>query len=62
MSDLPAQCELCNDTGPLELAARCHPTAPLRVKLEGHTLTLYCYIPECSRLVTSFEVTERGGS
>lgn len=54
--DFPLKCELCDDTGELELAARCHPSAPMRVKLDGHLLTLYCYVPECSREIVSFNV------
>ncbi len=50
------ECELCGDQGPLLLKARCHFTAPLAVTLEGDTLILRCYIPECSREVARFKI------
>lgn len=52
-----AECDLCGDNeAPLVLHARCHFTAPLQATLEGNILTLSCYIPECARVVTRFEV------
>jgi hypothetical protein len=50
-------CELCGDQPEiLHLHARCHLTAPLRAELDGETLTLFCYLPECSRKVASFKL------
>ena len=50
-------CELCGDW-PVVLAARCHPTAPLRIELEDDgTLTCFCYVPECRRKVLSIKLT-----
>ena len=53
-----SKCELCQDgkDAMLFLHAICHPTAPLRAQLDGTTLTLYCYVPTCNRLVATFEV------
>lgn len=48
------KCDLCGDTGELHLRGKCHPTAPLRAELEDGVLSLYCYIPECNRLVAQF--------
>ena len=42
---------LCGDAGLLDLHARCHPRAPLRAETENGMLSLYCYVPECNRLV-----------
>ncbi len=52
----PAGCELCGDF-PVHLHARCHPSAPLRAEMnrEGE-LALYCYLPDCNRLVATFAV------
>ena len=51
-------CEFCSDSDGqpevLYLHARCHPSAPLRAELENGTLALFCYIPECNRLVAQF--------
>lgn len=58
MSD-DLSCDLCGDQGPLLLQAKCHMTAPLRVVLDGDTLILFCYVPECNREVARFKV-ERG--
>lgn len=49
-------CDLCGDQGPLLLRARCHLTAPLAVSLEGETLIVRCYVPNCGREVVRFEV------
>lgn len=54
-------CDLCGDVGVLHLHSRCHPSAPLRVEIEGDRLSLFCYLPECGRLVASFRVREDGG-
>lgn len=51
-----AACELCGDQGPLVLHARCHFTAPLQVELDGDTLIVRCYLPDCRREVTRFTV------
>lgn len=53
-----AKCDLCDDANEagLFLRGRCHPTAPLRVVLDGDVLTLRCYVPDCDRFVASFEV------
>lgn len=53
------ECELCGDQGPLLLRARCHWTAPLAAELDGDTLILRCYLPECGREVTRFKI-QRG--
>lgn len=52
-------CEFCGDQGPLFLHARCHLTAPLAVELDGNTLIIRCYIPDCRKEVARFEV-QRG--
>jgi hypothetical protein len=50
-------CELCGDQPEiLHLHARCHLTAPLRAELEGDTITLFCYLPECNRKVAAFKL------
>lgn len=50
----PTGCELCGDF-PAHLESRCHPSAPLRVEaLSEHEIALYCYVPECNRLVARF--------
>ena len=52
-----ANCDLCGDVpSTLFLQARCHPTAPLRVRKEGSTLILTCYVPECSREVARLQL------
>lgn len=54
-------CDLCEDNhapGPLHLHARCHMTAPLQASIEGHILTLRCYLPECRRVVTRMRIAE----
>ena len=56
--DVPG-CDVCGDQGPLLLRARCHLTAPLLVTLDGNTLILQCYLPDCRREVARFEV-QRG--
>ncbi len=53
--DLPS-CELCGDQGPLLLKARCHLTAPLMVTLDGDTLILSCYLPDCGKEVARFQI------
>ena len=50
-----AYCDLCGDQGPLVLKPICHLTAPLRAEFENGILTLYCYVPECNRVVATFE-------
>jgi hypothetical protein len=49
-------CDLCGDQGPLLLKARCHLTAPLQVVLDGDTLILKCYLPDCGREVARFQI------
>lgn len=49
-------CDFCGDW-PVVIVGRCHPTAPLRAELaEDGTLSLFCYLPECSRLVWRVKV------
>ena len=49
-------CELCAEF-PAELQSRCHPSAPLRVEaLSEIEIALYCYVPECNRLVARFKL------
>jgi hypothetical protein len=56
MADEMKGCDLCGDF-PVELRAKCHPTAPLRVELtEQGELILYCYLPDCNRIVTRLKV------
>lgn len=56
-------CDLCHDatsptaTGPLHIHSKCHITAPLRAEFENGVLSLYCYVPECNRLVGKFVIT-----
>ena len=50
------ECDLCGDQGALLLKAKCHLTAPLSVELDGNTLILRCYLPECGREVARFVV------
>lgn len=45
------KCDLCDDVGKLHLRGKCHPTAPLRAEFDKGILSLYCYVPECNRLV-----------
>ncbi len=52
----PEQCEFCGDQGPLLLRARCHLTAPLAITLDGNTLIVSCYVPECGKEVARFQV------
>lgn len=49
-------CYLCGDQGPLLLRQRCHLTAPLQCVLDGDTLILKCYVPECGAEVARFTV------
>lgn len=61
MSPRDEKCDLCNEKGgpasELVLRSRCHLTAPLAVKLvDGKTLVLSCYVPECGREVARFEI------
>lgn len=52
MPDDPVACDLCGDADEtLFLQARCHPTAPLRVRKEHNVLILSCYLPDCGREV-----------
>ena len=52
-------CGLCGDvTAAQFLHARCHPTAPLRVRKEGRTLILTCYLPACGREVVRLTLAE----
>lgn len=49
-------CELCGDF-PAILSGRCHPCAPLRIEMEDEqTLAIYCFLPDCNRLVAKFTV------
>lgn len=53
------RCELCDDvSASLFLRARCHPTAPLKVRKEGSILVLSCYLPECDREVVRLELAK----
>jgi len=55
----PEICEFCGDAPPeLFLLARCHPTAPLRVRKEGPLLILTCYLPDCGRELARFQIYE----
>lgn len=54
-----AACEFCGDQGPLLLQSVCHLTAPLQAILDRDTLTLRCYLPDCGRTVTRFEVVRQ---
>lgn len=54
---LGAECDLCENEGPMFLHARCHMTAPLQASIEGDILTLRCYIPTCARVVSRMKVT-----
>ncbi len=50
-------CDLCNQqSSVLHVRGRCHITAPLRAELDCQQgiLTLYCYVPECNRVVARF--------
>ncbi len=49
------ECELCSDQGPLILLPRCHLTAPLQASYADGVLTLRCYVPECHRIVATYE-------
>lgn len=52
----PKGCDLCGDF-PAHLVARCHPNAPLRVEaLSEHEIALFCYVPECNRLVARLQL------
>lgn len=52
----PKGCDLCGDF-PAQLTSRCHPSAPLRVEvLSEHEVALYCYVPECNRLVARLKL------
>lgn len=55
---LASGCDLCGDNSQplLHLHASCHMTAPLRAELEDGVLTLYCYRPECNRVVAKFKL------
>lgn len=59
MSDEP-ECEFCGDQGPLFLHARCHLTAPLQVSIDGDTLIISCYLPDCGKEVARFKVVREG--
>jgi len=55
MNDL--KCEFCGDVhDTMFLQPRCHPTAPLLARLDGHVLTLLCYLPDCGREVARLKV------
>lgn len=52
-------CDLCADTGPVYLHARCHLSAPLSARLEPDgTLILACYVPDCRREIARFRVVD----
>lgn len=56
-TDSDQRCELCDDvSATMFLRARCHPTAPLKVRKEGNILVLSCYLPECDREVVRLEL------
>lgn len=47
----PMGCDLCGDF-PVQLRARCHPTAPLRLEAVSATeIVVFCYVPTCNREV-----------
>ena len=57
--DPKLQCDLCDNSDALQLSAKCHLTAPLKVELVNQkTLILRCYVPDCSREVARFTVQE----
>jgi len=56
MKTEPKSCKLCGDQGPLLLRARCHLTAPLAIELDGDTLIVRCYVPECGQEVARFKI------
>lgn len=50
----PTGCQLCGNF-PAQLVAGCHPSAPLRIEaLSEREIALYCYVPDCGRLVARF--------
>ena len=52
-------CDLCGDVDEaLFLHARCHPTAPLRLRKEGLVLIVSCYLPSCGREVVRLRLAE----
>lgn len=54
-------CELCGDF-PVQLRAKCHPSAPLRVEMpSGNEVVFYCYVPTCNREVARLPVSAREG-
>ncbi len=51
-------CELCGDF-PAHLRSVCHTSAPLRAEMhEGGILKLFCFLPECNRLVAEFQTVQ----
>lgn len=55
---MPEKCALCDGEGPFVLHSRCHLTAPLMATLDGDTLILQCYVPECRREVARMKIKE----
>ena len=59
MSDNIKGCSVCDDnTGPLHLHSQCHMTAPLRAELHRDLLYLFCYVPDCDRLISVMKVAD----
>jgi hypothetical protein len=52
------ECDLCGNF-PTHLMAHCHPSAPLRIEMTANReLVLYCYLPECNRLVARLKLAD----
>ena len=62
LNEAPQGCDLCGDF-PIDLRARCHPTAPLRLSMPSESvLEVFCYIPDCNRLVARFGLSDDGAA
>lgn len=59
-NDIPpmpeVSCDLCGGTERVVLNSACHFMAPLKAEVEGDTLILRCYIPDCQREVARFKI------
>lgn len=55
------QCGMCSGfSAHLHIHGRCHPSAPLRAEIgPGNELTLFCYLPDCNRVVARFQSVSR---
>ncbi len=62
-------CEMCHtpdgDPEVIFLHARCHMSAPSRVRIEGSVgkeqyLVVACYLPDCKREIARFRIVEEG--